>query len=346
MSSSSSDLLLIIAAASWLLSSLSTYILDYYTYPGEFCGPLLLSSPFVQLGPQTKAQPFIQSEIQIHDYYLRRRISTAAVRKHLTLLRIAPTTSLGRLKVTGDHRQWWHTGSAMRSENDHSKLSKDSGDLRFGIVYPIICIICALVLARRIRRRQRTKYILPMGQMDTPSEKHGGEQSPGPTNLDISYSTHVTHHRAPLPSACDILQPLSHSTPLPSSGYLAAALREERRNRMEQAHQLETGCVHPTSSDCTTSGDFALVAFRTDCNLPSGTGNSPTPTDDSSQATPRPITPLPTGMSADVAVREYPRSLGSGETRSVQKRGENVEFLRDVDEEGARTWRRWVIEYS
>ncbi|KAL4999115.1 hypothetical protein BDV10DRAFT_193786 [Aspergillus recurvatus] len=223
----------------------------------------------------------------------------------------------------------------MRSENDHSKLFKDSGNLRFGIVYPLICIICALVLAQRIRRRQRTKYILPRGQMDTPSEKHGGEQSPGPSNLDLSYSTYVTHHRMPLPSACDILQPLSHSTLLPSSGYLAAALREERRNRMEQAHQLEIECVQPTSSDCTTSGDFALVALRTDCNLPSGAGSSPTPTDDSSQAT-----SLPIRRSADVAVREYPSSLDSGETRSVQKRGEHVEFLRDVDEEGARTWRR------
>ncbi|KAL6230940.1 hypothetical protein BDW75DRAFT_234031 [Aspergillus navahoensis] len=223
----------------------------------------------------------------------------------------------------------------MRSEDDHSKLFKDSGNLRFGIVYPIVCIICALVLARRIRRRQRTKYILPRGQMDTPSEKHGGKQSPGPSHLDLSYSTHVTYHRAPLPSACDILQPLSHSTPLPSSGYLAAALSEERRNRMEQAHQLEIECVQPTSSDCTTSGDLALVALQTDCNLPSGTRNSPTLTDDSSQAT-----CLPIRRGADVAVREYPSSLDSGESRSVQKRGEHVEFLRDVDEDGARTWRR------
>ncbi|EYE92380.1 uncharacterized protein EURHEDRAFT_415506 [Aspergillus ruber CBS 135680] len=34
--------------------------------------------------------------------------------------------------------------------------------------------------------------------------------------------------RAPLPSACDILQPLSWCTPLPSSGHLAAMLSQER----------------------------------------------------------------------------------------------------------------------
>ncbi|KAL4977381.1 hypothetical protein BDW66DRAFT_158988 [Aspergillus desertorum] len=223
----------------------------------------------------------------------------------------------------------------MRSENDHSNLFKDSGNLRFGIFYPIICIIGFLVLAQRIRRRQRTKYILPRGRMDTPSEKHGGEQSSGPSNLDLSYSTHVTHHRAPLLSACDILKPLSYSTPLPSSGYLAAALGDERKNRMEQAYQLEIDFIRPRSSDCSTSDDSALVALRTDCNLLSGTGNSPTPTDDSSQARSFSIR-----RSADVVNRDHPCSLDSSEARSVQKRGEFVEFLRDVNEDGGRTWRR------
>ncbi|RDW89852.1 uncharacterized protein DSM5745_01627 [Aspergillus mulundensis] len=229
----------------------------------------------------------------------------------------------------------------MRSENDHSNIFKDSGDLRFGIFYPIICIICALVLVRRIRGRQRTKYMLPRGQMGTPSEKHGGEQSPGPSIPDPFYSTHATHHRAPLPSACDILRPLSHFSPLPSSGYLAAALNKERRSRMEQDSQLENGCLQPTNSDCTTTEDSALVAERTDPNPSSGTEGSPTETDDSSQAT-----SLSTRQSADVADREHSSSLDPGEARSVQRRSEHVEFLRDVDEEGARTWRRWVVEYS
>ncbi|KAL4762691.1 uncharacterized protein BDW70DRAFT_149199 [Aspergillus foveolatus] len=223
----------------------------------------------------------------------------------------------------------------MRSENDHPNLFKDSGNSRLGLVYPIICIICAFMLARRIRHRQRTKYILPRGQMDTPSEKHGGEQSPGPSDPELSYSTRDIHHCLPLPSACDILRPLSHSTSLPSSGYLAAALIEERRQKMDQAYQLESECTSPTSPNCTTVGESALVGLRTDCNLLSGTVNSPTPTDDSSQAT-----SLPTRRSADVADRQHPNSLDFGASRSVQKRGEHVEFLRDVDEEGARTWRR------
>ncbi|KAL4750950.1 hypothetical protein BDW72DRAFT_203451 [Aspergillus terricola var. indicus] len=223
----------------------------------------------------------------------------------------------------------------MRSEHDQPNLFKDSGNSRLGIVYPIICIICAFMLARRIRHRQRTKYILPRGQMDTPSEKHGGKQSPGPTDSGLSYSTRDIHHPVPLLSACDILQPLSHSTPLPSSGYLAAALSEERRQKMDQAYQLESECISPINPDCTTVGDSALAALRTDYNLLSGTVNAPTPTDDSSQAT-----SLPTRRSADVADQRHPNSLHSGASRSVQKRGEHVEFLRDVDEEGARTWRR------
>ncbi|KAL4900932.1 hypothetical protein BDW74DRAFT_88870 [Aspergillus multicolor] len=229
----------------------------------------------------------------------------------------------------------------MRSENDHSSLHRDSGNLRFGIFYPIICIICALVLARRIRRRQRTKYMLPRRQMDTPSEKHGGEQSPGPSIPDPFYSTHATHNRAPLPSACDILRPLSHVSSLPPSGYLAAALSKERKCGVEQDSQFENGYSQPTSSDCTTSDDSALVAERTDLNPSSGTESSSTATYDSSRATSH-----PTRQGADVADREHPSPLDPGEARSIQRRSEHVEFLCDVDEEGARTWRRWVIEYS
>ncbi|KAL4815559.1 hypothetical protein BDW67DRAFT_176146 [Aspergillus spinulosporus] len=228
----------------------------------------------------------------------------------------------------------------MRSENDHPNLFKDSGDSRLGIVYPIICIICAFMLARRIRHRQRTKYILSRGQMDTPSEKHGGEQSPGPSDPELSYSTRDIHHHLPLPSACDILQPLSHSTPLPSSGYLAAALTEERRQKMDQIYQLESECTSPTNPDCTTVGESALAASRMDCNLLSGTVSPPTSTDDSSQAT-----SLPTRWSADMADRQHPNSLDFDASESVQKRGEHVEVLRDVDEEGARTWRRNTTIY-
>jgi hypothetical protein len=235
----------------------------------------------------------------------------------------------------------WHSELAMRSENDHLNLFKDSGNSRLGLVYPIICIICALMLARRIRHRQRTKYILPGGQMEMPSEKHGGEQLPGPSDPELSYSTRDIHHRLPLPSACDILQPLSHSTPLPSSGYLAAVLSEERRQKMDQAYQLESECTSPTTPDCTTVGESALVGLRADCNLLSGTVNPPTPIDDSSQAT-----SFPTRRSADMVDRQHPNSLDFGASWSVQKRGEHVEFLHDVDEEGARIWRRCVIEYS
>ncbi|KAL4915915.1 hypothetical protein BDW62DRAFT_212348 [Aspergillus aurantiobrunneus] len=223
----------------------------------------------------------------------------------------------------------------MRCGNDDSNIFRDSGGQLVGIIYPAICIICAFVLARRIRRRQQRKYTLPGGKMDTPSEKSGGEQLSSAANAEISYPAHTTHDGAPLPSACDILLPLSHSSPLPSSGYLAAVLSEERRNRMEQTYQHEKEGIQSTSSSCTSSGDFASVELRTDSNPPSGIESSPTQSDDSSQAT----SPS-TRRSAEGDDRGLPSVPDSGEIQPVQKRSQQVQFLRDVDEEGVRTWRR------
>ncbi|KAL2827628.1 hypothetical protein BDW59DRAFT_144091 [Aspergillus cavernicola] len=229
----------------------------------------------------------------------------------------------------------------MRCGHDLSTISRDPWVLRFGIVYSAICITCICVFAWRIRRGQRRRYMLLGGQMDPPSEKSGGEQSSGTTSAEISYD------RAPLPSACDILQPLSHSSPLPPSGYLAAVLGQERRNMMEQAYQQtyqqENRSIQSTSSP-SSPDNSPSVASRTNRrhrSPPSGTESSPTQADNSSQAT-----PPQTERGAGTDDQGHSSSPDSGENQSIQKRNQRVEILHDVDEEGVRTWRRWVVEYS
>ncbi|KAL4869803.1 hypothetical protein BDV12DRAFT_72781 [Aspergillus spectabilis] len=231
----------------------------------------------------------------------------------------------------------------MRCWNDCSAIFEDSRALLFGIIYPAICIICALVIAQRIRRGQQRKYMQLERQMDTPSEKGGGEESSGATNADISYPTHIIYDRASLPSAYEILQPLSHSSPLPPSGYLATVLRQERSQKIEQAKQQENRSIQPSSSSGYGSGDSAPVNLRTHHSQrdpSSGIQVPPTQSDDSSQAASFSST-RGEGDSHGLA-----SSPDSGEIQPVQKRSQQVQFLRDVDEDGVRTWRRWVVEYS
>ncbi|KAL2855826.1 hypothetical protein BJY01DRAFT_243014 [Aspergillus pseudoustus] len=227
--------------------------------------------------------------------------------------------------------------------NDHSTILSDFRFLLGGLVYAITCIVCILVLVQRIRSRQRRRLL--EGQMDSPFEKSGGEESSDATNSGLSYSTHYPYDvRASFPSACDILQPLSHSSSLPPSGYLAALLGQERINRVEQTFEQVNRDIRPSSSPRPSSDDSSSVASPTDRSRrsrPSRIERSPTQADHSSQATSPPI-----GRGAEGDDHGLPSSPGPGEPESIQKRSQHVHLLRDVDEEGPRTWRRWVIEYS
>ncbi|KAL4943568.1 hypothetical protein BDV06DRAFT_133927 [Aspergillus oleicola] len=225
----------------------------------------------------------------------------------------------------------------MRHVHDHSIICKESRDLLFGILYPVICIVCALVLVWRIRNRQRARYTLLGGQMDAPSEESGGERPSGAISEGLSHLTNTTHTCAPLPSACDILQPLSHSSSLPSSGYLAAVLSERRINDYQSEHKNE---LARQTTPRAPSG-LSTAAWRTDLSPPFAIEGSPTQTDDPSLATSPQIS-----RNAEEDDWGMPSSPDSGKAQSVQKRSEQVQNLHDVDEQGVRTWRRWVIEYS
>ncbi|KAL5339909.1 hypothetical protein BJX70DRAFT_142974 [Aspergillus crustosus] len=217
----------------------------------------------------------------------------------------------------------------MRCWNDRAAIFENSRALLFGIIYPAIYITCALLLAQRIRRRQRRKYMQLERQMNTPSEKDvaGGKQSSGATTAEVSEPTHTIYDRAPLPSACDILQPLSHSVPLPPSGHLVNML-------IEQAGQRENRIIQPSGPSHHGFGDATPVDLRTHHTSIQG---SPTHSDDSSQPT-SPSSRRSVGYNAD--------SPDSGEAQSVQRRSQQVQFLHEADGEGVRTWKRYVVEYS
>src|SRR5699024_10428096 len=94
-------------------------------------------------------------------------------------------------------------------------------------------LICLLIFVQRIRRRRGwfARFGRQMDARKSLPERPGGKETTGApvgqepkSNRDVSPS-----FVAPLPSASDVLQPLSHCTPLPSSGHLVAVLSQERQ---------------------------------------------------------------------------------------------------------------------
>ncbi|RMJ26388.1 hypothetical protein PHISP_02768 [Aspergillus sp. HF37] len=100
------------------------------------------------------------------------------------------------------------------------------------LFYSTLCIVCILVSFRHIkalrhrsrhrhRRGVHCKSLPPERQtMASSSSQAGGEHGELEKGQPVSDS--AIHHRHP--SACDILQPLSHLVPVPASGHVAAAV--------------------------------------------------------------------------------------------------------------------------
>lgn len=226
----------------------------------------------------------------------------------------------------------------MSCWHDHSTILKDLRILLFGTLYSAICVTCICV--RCIGQRRRREYTSSKGQMDLPSEKCGGEESSGAAGEDLCHPAHILHDLTPLLSACDILQPLSKTVLLPPSGSIVAILEQERKNMIEIADEQEEPSIEPVSfpsSSSSSSEDAPSVHM----NLPSAVESPPTQGDDSSQAT-----SPPTERAAEKDEQVCSCSPAFSATGSVQKRSQRLEFLHAVDEEGVRTWRRWVVEYS
>ncbi|PLN77549.1 hypothetical protein BDW42DRAFT_176626 [Aspergillus taichungensis] len=238
-----------------------------------------------------------------------------------------------------------------------------------GILYPALCVIGIVLLARRIRHHRQRKYQLPERRQESlrplsPAEKSGGDMSAGqgaaaPCIRDPSHNAlTTTAATSSFPSACDILQPLSQLTPLPSSGHLAAILGRAKRQEHPANEKPgggpggESGASAGPSSDHSrpsTSETQAsdLSGGGSDQSSYSGIGDSlppmaPTPTEW------RPVGSLAGNYSSHDGYFDGSELSGesAGPQPPVQKSRQVVQLLHDADEEGVRTWRRLMVEYS
>ncbi|KAJ9322403.1 hypothetical protein DTO027B5_115 [Paecilomyces variotii] len=148
----------------------------------------------------------------------------------------------------------------------------------------------------------------------------------------------------PLPSASDILQPLSQmyqESNIPSSGEVAAlsrGVREEHRAcAKEPANGLGTEGSRSRSSKsgpepllCTTDEHAEVDGAKTsERNASSVTVSSVSPLAEPTEQTPSAQT-----HDADTEHRQ-----------SIQKRSEMVQVMREVDSDGERTFIRRIVEY-
>lgn len=189
--------------------------------------------------------------------------------------------------------------------------------LTLGITSLALVLLLLLHIARHYHRRLIATTLAShqpyhhLSQMDA-IEK--GNTSPMTT-------TPPPQSQSPPPpsSACDVLKPLSQSGVFPSSGAVAARARE----LMQMQMQLQTGKASPSSPAMMMGGSETEEA---DVAAEGGSRRSSNSSDSSNSG-----------------------SCGGGEVGgSVQKRGELVQQIREVDSDGngVRTWRRVVTEYS
>ncbi|KAB8068009.1 hypothetical protein BDV29DRAFT_76799 [Aspergillus leporis] len=244
----------------------------------------------------------------------------------------------------------------MGHENAHGAL-KDIQTHSFWITFVVACILCILALVQRIRRRQIGRYAPPERQMDpqsfscSPNEKRGGEQPAGVVGRGMPYSPGEdplpsSYGVAGSPSACDILLPLSHSTQLPSSGYLAAVLGREQDSRAAQFYQqAQPPCVGaPFELDPRVTSRPSTAGTDTRRSSSSGSGGGGLlPSEGPGSCI---ETADRSAGSQMVGAQEFSGMSALDGARSVQKRSQVVQHLFDADGEGVRTYTRTMVEYS
>ncbi|KAE8355053.1 hypothetical protein BDV28DRAFT_129819 [Aspergillus coremiiformis] len=238
----------------------------------------------------------------------------------------------------------------MDHENVNSPM-KEIQALSFWISFIVACILCILALVQRIRHRQLSRYAPPERRMDpqpfsfSPKEKRGGEQPADVVGHGRPYYREdaTSYGVAGLPSACDVLLPLSHSTQLPSSGYLAAVLGRERSIRATKSYQLaQPPCVVAPSKPGRSWRDSQSSTAGTDAGLsgrfspPEGSGSSVSSIEPAD----------PSSGSQVVDLQEFSSMSASDGTQLVQKRNQVVQDFYDVDDGGVRMYRRTMVEYS
>ncbi|OOG00788.1 hypothetical protein ASPCADRAFT_202619 [Aspergillus carbonarius ITEM 5010] len=263
----------------------------------------------------------------------------------------------------------------MSCLNNEWANPKDLRILFLAILYVVASIICILVLlAQRLRRRAYRSYAyapLERQMMDPPpsypSEKRGrggiggGEEEPVGNNAAVGQGQGygvaylkdpASHSVGPFPSACDILQPLSQLSPLPSSGYLAAVLARERTNWTKQSYPPEGHLVPSSLGRAASAPDqdhhpatppAAMNDRLGDSSSEEGPAHGAIVVSDRSRQTESPAPAQWHARSHEQGVPSIANLIGP---QPSQKYGYAVQFLYDEDEEGVRSWRRLMIEYS
>ncbi|RHZ48264.1 uncharacterized protein CDV56_103937 [Aspergillus thermomutatus] len=194
-----------------------------------------------------------------------------------------------------------------------------------------------------------------MDSQSSRQEKYGCEQQTKERQQDALSSEAPSQRTFPLPSACDILPPLSHLAPLPSSGYLASILgRQPSRSKLtsEEDGQLQQSSAlagsesravpvgnifdgdesRPATSDKNADlvGSFASTYSKIE-NEDQHQGEAST---------------VPAAWPVGTHRQEVYELPGSEELQSTQRRNQTVHFPQVVDAEGTRSWKRVIVEYN
>jgi hypothetical protein len=255
------------------------------------------------------------------------------------------------------------------------------------LFYSALCIVCILVSFRHIkahrsrhRRGVHCKSLPPERQTMASSSQAGGEPGQLEKGQPVSDSPRPIHHRHP--SACDILQPLSHLVPVPASGHVAAAVAAgaaERQGASTTASPSASpnlpppppppgqGSQQSSREDAEPNSAGAIDHHRPHCCHPVENPSSTNPPSSSSSSShthnpagpvPCPCIPAVGASGPGVAVHStrpaeaFCRPIQPqqnpipGQAENVAKRTETVQVCRDVDAEGIRSWRRLIVEYG
>ncbi|KAF7164670.1 hypothetical protein CNMCM5623_009083 [Aspergillus felis] len=197
-----------------------------------------------------------------------------------------------------------------------------------------------------------------MSEMDSQSprqKKYDCEQQSKELQQKTLSSEALSHRTYPLPSACDILQPLSHLAPFPSSGYLASILGcQPGRTKLasEEDGQLQQYSAHAGSdSRAVSEGNVSdrdesrLATSDKDAGLVGSFASPSSKIENKDQR--RDETPtVPAARSVETDRQEVYELPGSEELHSTQRRNQTVHFPQVVDAEGTRFWKRVIVEYS
>ncbi|GIK04587.1 hypothetical protein Aspvir_008670 [Aspergillus viridinutans] len=247
---------------------------------------------------------------------------------------------------------------AMSPEDHYCAIPKVLQAYSLGTTYPALLVICIVGLVRLIRRRQQGQYALPMSEMDSQSprqKKYDCEEQTKERQQTTLSSEALSRRTYPLPSACDILQPLSHLAPLPSSGYLASILgcqpsrsqlASEEDGQLQQPSALAGSEARAVSEGNVSDRDeYRPATSDKNAGLVGSFASACSKIENEDQRQDEAST-VPAAWSVETHRQEIYELPGSEELHPTQRGNQTVHFPQVVDAEGTRSWKRLIVEYS